>query len=79
MKGVSHRYTHAQSGDGYHAVLRLLRVDGGMFFLPDIDDEVLVTFEHGDLRRPVIVGSLRDSDDCPPPCRDCPPDCDTTR
>jgi Type VI secretion system/phage-baseplate injector OB domain len=76
VKGVSHRYTHPQSGDGYHAVLRLLRADGGMFFLPSIDDEVLVAFEHGDLRRPALVGSLWDSDDCPPPCRDCPPSCD---
>jgi Type VI secretion system/phage-baseplate injector OB domain len=76
VKGVSHRYTHPQSGDGYHAVLRLLRADGGIFFLPDIDDEVLVAFEHGDLRRPVVVGSLWDSEDCPPPCRDCPPSCD---
>jgi hypothetical protein len=40
------------------------------------DDEVLVSFQHGDLRDPVVVGSLWDSDDRPPPCRDCPPSCD---
>ena len=76
VQGVSHRYSHPQSGGGYQAVLRLRRADGGMFFLPSIDDEVLVSFQHGDLRDPVVVGSLWDSDDCPPPCRDCTPSCD---
>ena len=32
--------------------------DRGMFFLPEVDDEVLVTFEQGDIRRPYIIGSL---------------------
>jgi Type VI secretion system/phage-baseplate injector OB domain len=75
VQGVSHRFEHPESSGGYHSVLRLRRADGAMFFLPSIDDEVLVSFEHGDLRDPVVVGSLWDTDDCPPPCRDCPPSC----
>jgi phage protein D len=75
VQGVSHRYAHPESGGGYRAVLRLRRADGAMFFVPSIDDEVLVAFEHGDLREAVVVGSLWDSNDCPPPCRDCLP-CD---
>lgn len=30
----------------------------GMYFLPDVKDEVLVQFEHGDINRPLVVGSV---------------------
>lgn len=32
--------------------------DRGWFTLPEVDDEVLVMFEHGDIARPIIVGAL---------------------
>jgi uncharacterized protein involved in type VI secretion and phage assembly len=38
----------------------------GWFFLPEIDDEVLVMFEHGDIRRPVVLGALWNGEDAPP-------------
>jgi uncharacterized protein involved in type VI secretion and phage assembly len=32
-------------------------------FLPEVDDEVLVAFVHGDIRAPVILGSLWSGED----------------
>src|SRR5215510_15784850 len=32
--------------------------DRGTYVLPEIDDQLLVVFEHGDINRPIVVGSL---------------------
>jgi uncharacterized protein involved in type VI secretion and phage assembly len=39
--------------------------DAGLSFMPQIDDEVVVGFEHGDTRRPVVLGALHNSVDKP--------------
>lgn len=39
--------------------------DRGAYFLPEVDDEVLVCFENGDIRFPYIVGSLWNGVDKP--------------
>lgn len=38
----------------------------GSWFIPDVDDEVLVAFEGGDLRRPFVIGALWNGRDAPP-------------
>jgi uncharacterized protein involved in type VI secretion and phage assembly len=38
----------------------------GSWFIPDTDDEVLVAFEAGDLRRPYVIGALWNGQDSPP-------------
>ncbi|AOY79953.1 phage baseplate assembly protein V [Moorena producens JHB] len=38
----------------------------GIYFLPEVDDEVLVAFEHGDVRLPYIIGSLWNGKELPP-------------
>ncbi len=40
--------------------------DRGWWFLPEIDDEVLVMFEQGDMGRPVVIGALWNGKDTPP-------------
>jgi len=42
----------------------------GMYFLPEVDDEVLVAFEHGDVRFPYILGALWNGQDLPPTTND---------
>jgi uncharacterized protein involved in type VI secretion and phage assembly len=38
----------------------------GVYFLPEVDDEVLVAFEHGNPRSPFILGALWNGQDAPP-------------
>jgi phage protein D len=40
--------------------------DRGFYFLPEIDDEVLVAFEHGDIHKPYILGRLWNGQDAAP-------------
>jgi uncharacterized protein involved in type VI secretion and phage assembly len=42
----------------------------GMFFLPEPNDEVLVAFEHGDVRFPYVLGALWNGVDKPPVTND---------
>jgi uncharacterized protein involved in type VI secretion and phage assembly len=44
--------------------------DRGVYLLPEVDDEVLVAFEHGDIRRPYVLGALWNSKDTPPATND---------
>jgi uncharacterized protein involved in type VI secretion and phage assembly len=38
----------------------------GAVFLPEVDDEVLVAFEHGDVRFPYVLGALHNGKDTAP-------------
>lgn len=42
----------------------------GSWFIPDVDDEVLIAFEGGDPRRPYVIGSLWNGKDTPPESMD---------
>ncbi len=37
----------------------------GLLMLPDVDEEVIIGFEHGDTRRPIVVGSVFNGKDKP--------------
>jgi phage protein D len=63
--GVSHRFGRDSIG-GWHTLLRVVRADRGVYVLPEVGDEVLVAFEHGDLARPIVVGSLWNDEPHPP-------------
>ena len=40
--------------------------DRGAYFLPEVGDEVLVSFEHGNIEQPYIIGALWNGQDMPP-------------
>jgi uncharacterized protein involved in type VI secretion and phage assembly len=42
----------------------------GAYFLPEVDDEVLVAFEHGRVDHPYVLGSLWNGQDVPPESND---------
>jgi len=58
----------------YEAWARLATMMGGnnrgSWFIPDVNDEVLVMFEGGDARRPYVVGGLWNGTDQPPQSMD---------
>ncbi|MGO4259045.1 phage baseplate assembly protein V [Lysobacter sp. TAB13] len=61
-------------GQRYEGWARLATLFGGdnrgSWFVPDVDDEVLVAFEHGDPRRPCVLGGLWNGKDKPPASMD---------
>lgn len=61
-------------GDRYEVWARLATLMGGKnrgsWFIPDVDDEVLVVFEGGDVRRPYVIGGLWNGKDTPPESMD---------
>ncbi len=61
-------------GERYEAWARLATMLGGnnrgSWFIPDVDDEVLVAFEHGDPRRPYVLGGLWNGQDSAPESMD---------
>jgi uncharacterized protein involved in type VI secretion and phage assembly len=61
-------------GGAYEAWARLATLMGGKhrgsWFVPEVDDEVLLAFEGGDPRRPYVVGCLWNGGDPPPESMD---------
>lgn len=58
------------AGAAYEAWARIATLmagnNRGSWFIPDVDDEVLVAFEAGDPHRPYVVGALWNGQDAPP-------------
>jgi uncharacterized protein involved in type VI secretion and phage assembly len=61
-------------GDRYEAWARIATLMGGnnrgSWFIPDVNDEVLLVFEGGDPRRPYVIGGLWNGRDTPPETMD---------
>jgi uncharacterized protein involved in type VI secretion and phage assembly len=59
---------HSQPQESYWArvAMPMAGKNRGVYFIPEVEDEVLVAFERGDLRFPYIVGSLWNGKDKSP-------------
>ncbi|HEV7505511.1 MAG TPA: phage baseplate assembly protein V [Thermoanaerobaculia bacterium] len=61
-------------GERYEVWARVATLMGGSnrgsWFIPDVNDEVLVVFEAGDVRRPYVIGGLWNGNDTPPESMD---------
>jgi uncharacterized protein involved in type VI secretion and phage assembly len=52
-------------------VMTFMAGDGrGGYFLPEVGDEVLVAFEHGDINYPYVLGAVWNAEDAPPETND---------
>ena len=62
------------ASERYEAWARVATLMGGnnrgTWFIPDVNDEVLIVFEGGDARRPYIIGGLWNGSDAPPETMD---------
>ncbi len=73
---VQVRLTHergpdGEGGDAWARIATLMAgANRGTWFIPDVNDEVLVAFEAGDLRRPYVIGALWNGSDRPPATMD---------
>lgn len=69
MHRVKLRFPWLSESDESHwarVVTPMAGKDRGAYFLPEVDDEVLVAFEHGSVDHPCVVGSLWNGRDQPP-------------
>jgi len=59
---------HSQPQDSYWArvAMPMGGKDRGVYFIPEVGDEVLVAFERGDVRFPYVLGSLWNGKDTSP-------------
>ena len=61
-------HTFASEENSYWARIATLYSgdDRGILFRPEVDDEVLCTFEHGDIQYPYVLGGLWNGQETPP-------------
>jgi uncharacterized protein involved in type VI secretion and phage assembly len=62
--------TDTEESDWARVISFMAGGERGGYFLPEVGDEVLVAFEHGDINRAYVIGSLWNGVDKPPAAND---------
>lgn len=55
-----------QESDWIRVASPMAGPERGFFFLPEVDDEVLLAFHHGNYEEPIVIGALWNGKDKPP-------------
>ncbi|MCL5995670.1 MAG: VgrG-related protein [Chloroflexi bacterium] len=63
---VKYAYLGEIESDWVRIAVPMAGAQRGFYYLPEVNDEVLIAFEHGDVHRPYIVGALWSKTDKPP-------------
>lgn len=67
-------WSPGEEGESYESWARLATLmagaERGSWFIPDVQDEVLIAFAGGDARHPFVVGALWNGSDAPPESMD---------
>lgn len=58
--------TDEAESDWAYVAMPMAGPNRGFQYIPEVDDEVLVAFEHGDIHRPYVIGALWNGQDAPP-------------
>lgn len=66
VKVIIPRISNEDESNWARVVSFMAGTERGAFYLPEVDDEVLVAFEYGDINMPYIIGSLWNGKDKPP-------------
>lgn len=70
-EGVAIDQGQKRASSNWARVATLMAGGGrGTYFIPEVNDEVIVAFEHGDLSRPIVLGALWNAKDPPPATMD---------
>jgi uncharacterized protein involved in type VI secretion and phage assembly len=59
-------HNSSEESDWVRTAVPMAGREMGIFFLPDVGDQVVVTFDHGDISYPYIIGAIWDSQNKPP-------------
>lgn len=66
VKVKFHMFDQSVESDWCRVIAMYAGAERGSFWMPEVDDEVVLAFEHGDPNFPFVIGSVWNGKDAPP-------------